>query len=61
MQKLDELIQATLQEREREQRGGPRGDGGRGKRSLVPYLAPGLMALCLLCVVVFWACSGAGT
>ncbi len=61
MQKLDELIQATLQEREREKLGGPRVDGDRGKRSLVPYWALGLMALCVVSVVVVWACSSAGT
>ncbi len=59
MQKLDELIEATLQERE--QRRSPRGDGHRGKRSLVPYWALGLVALCLLSDMILWACSGAGT
>jgi hypothetical protein len=61
MQKLDELIEATLQDREREQRASLASDGARGKRSLVSYWVLGLVALCLLSVAILWACSGPGT
>jgi hypothetical protein len=61
MQKLDELIEATLQDREREQLASLASDTARGKRLLVPYWVLSLVALCLLSVAILWACSGPGT
>jgi hypothetical protein len=60
MQKLDELIEARLQEKERESRSSPR--DGRERRGWVrvPCLALGMMSLCLLALLVVWAFHSAG-
>jgi hypothetical protein len=60
MQKLDELIEARLQEKESESSSSHRnGRDGRGWVR-VPCLVLGVMSLCLLALLVVWAFHSAG-
>jgi hypothetical protein len=60
MQKLDELVEATLQEKDRERRSEPQSEVRRTRRAPIPYLILGLMGLCLLSLLVVWAFHSAG-
>jgi hypothetical protein len=60
MQKLDELVQVTLQEKDSERRRDLQGERVRTRRARIPYLVLGLMGLCLLSLLVVWAFHSAG-
>jgi hypothetical protein len=60
MQKLDELIEARLQEKERESHNSPRNGQERRRWVRVPYLVLGVMSVCLLALLVVWAFHSAG-
>jgi hypothetical protein len=55
MQKLDELVEARLQERDRERQSSPQCERGRKRRARIPYLVLGVMGLCFLSLLVVWA------